>query len=550
MKRVSLPLWAAGLLLLTLSAPFWSLSHPLVEVDDARYAEIPREMAETGDWATPKLDYVDYVEKPPLMYWLGAAAYEVFGVSEATARLPLAAVSLAGLLLTFWLGSWLYDERSGFLGAAALGSAGLYFFLSHYLTLDLLLSVTLLAETALILRCLVRPADARWAAPAAWAAAALAFLSKGLVALVLPAGWLFWVALLIPEWRRRMLALLSPSGMALFAAIALPWFFLMERRHPGFLHFFFVEQHFQRFLTMKYNRYSPWYFFLLVLPAGLLPWTPAALAALARPWREWRQAPADLALALWAFVVLVFFSASHSKLATYILPVVPHLCLLAGRQAERELPSWSRRLSLGLGALLLAAAAVAPFAPKVPPEVLPWAPLGAGALGAALIAAALTGARARTAALALGGLAIGACSLRVMTTAQSLLSVKPLAEAVAQRARPGDAVWCYDVYAQGLPFYLNRRVDKIIYWIGELHYAKRDPANAALFGDDADVESLPLAGRRTFVALPGREAGRFMSMTPQGAVTEHELFGKWELAEFSSAEELAATTAPRRRRKK
>lgn len=551
MNRAKLPRWALALLLLTLSAPFWGLGHALVEVDDARYAEIPREMAETGDWATPKLDYVDYVEKPPLWYWLAASSYEVFGVSEATARLPLALLSAAGLLLTFWLGAWLYDERSGLLGAAALGSAGLYFFLSHYITLDLLLAVTLLAETALLLRCLVRPQDARWAAPAAWAAAALAFLSKGLVALVLPAGWLFWVWALIPAWRRRFLGLISPLGLALFAAVALPWFVLMERRHPGFLHFFFVEQHFQRFLTTKYNRDSGWYFFLLVLPAGMLPWTPAALAALARRPRAWREAPADLALALWVMVVLVFFSVSHSKLATYILPVVPHLALLAGRAADRELPRWSRRLSWSLGALLLAAGAAAPFVGQLPPEALPWAPAGAAALGAGLVAAGLLkGARERLLALSLGGLLIGACSLVCMSRAESLLSCKPLAQAVAARARPQDAVWAYDVYPQGLPFYLGRRVDKIIYWIGELHYAKRDPANAALFGDDSDVENLPLAGRRTFVALPSKEAGRFVSMTPQGAILDHARFGRWEVAEFLSAEQLNRPVAAARRRRR
>ena len=76
------------LLALVLSSPFWGLGHPLWETDDARYAEVPREMVELGDWLTPRLDYFEYVEKPPLIYWLPALSYKLFGVSEAAAACP------------------------------------------------------------------------------------------------------------------------------------------------------------------------------------------------------------------------------------------------------------------------------------------------------------------------------------------------------------------------------------------------------------------------------------------------------------------------------
>jgi 4-amino-4-deoxy-L-arabinose transferase-like glycosyltransferase len=537
--RAGAPRWAWALALLALTAPFWSLSHPLIEVDDARYAEVPREMLATGDWATPHLDYMDYVEKPPLWYWLCASSYTVFGVGEAQARLPLALLSALGLLLTLWLGAWLYDQRAGLLGASALGSCGLYFFLSHYITLDLLLTVTLLAETALILRCVLRPQDARWAAPAAWAAAGLAFMSKGLVALVLPGVWACALFALWPKRRRAFLSLLSPLGAALFAAIVVPWFWLMERRHPGFLRFIFLEQHFQRFTTAKYNRQSPFWFFLAVLPAGMLPWAPAALASLARAPRRWLEREGDAALALWAVIVTGFFSVSHSKLATYILPVLPHLSLLAARAADEELPAWSRWLSSLLGAVLLGAAAAAWRLPMVPRELLPWAPVGAAALGAALLAGGVARAKPwRAAALAMGGLSIGACLLVVLRHADGQMSVKSAAQAIALQAGPDDEVWVYDLYPHGLSFYLGRRVDKVVNWLGELDYAKRDPANAARFGDDSDVESLPLPGKRVFVLLPAKVARQFISMTPQGAISDHGRFGKWELTIFVPEEQL------------
>src|SRR3989339_38615 len=108
------------LLALVLSSPFWGLGHPLWETDDARYAEVPREMVELGDWLTPRLDYFEYVEKPPLIYWLPALSYKLFGVSEAAARLPNALLALAGLLGVWWLGSWLFSPSAGRWGAILL----------------------------------------------------------------------------------------------------------------------------------------------------------------------------------------------------------------------------------------------------------------------------------------------------------------------------------------------------------------------------------------------------------------------------------------------
>jgi 4-amino-4-deoxy-L-arabinose transferase-like glycosyltransferase len=543
--RLPAPRWAWALLALALSAPFWSLGHALIEVDDARYAEVPREMVESGDWATPTLNYLPYVEKPPLYYWLAAASYTALGVSESSARLPLATLAALGILLTAWLGSFLYDLRVGLFGAAALSSATLFFFLSHFITLDMGLTVMLLGSTAMVLRCVSHPDDSRWAAPAAWAFAGLAFLCKGLVGFVLPAGWVVVVALLVPHWRRRLMALASPTGVALFLAIAAPWFWLMEKRHPGFLRFIFIEQHFERYLTTKYNRHSPWYFFLLVLPGAILPWTPVLLASLARRARQWREEPADMALALWAAIVTAFFSASGSKLATYVLPVMPHLALLAARGAERPLPAWARRLAVLLGALFMAAAACAPSFRKVPAEALPWGALAAGALGLGLLGGVLRTAHQRIAAISLAGLLAGACALGAMGKAEKLISAKETAAAISVQARPGDAVWTYGAYLHGLSFYLRRRVDKMVYWIGELHYAKRDPAYSGRFGDDTDIRNLPLSGQRAFVVLRAFEARHFISLTPPGAIVDHARYGRWELAQFLSAEELPRGAAGR-----
>ncbi|MBI5208932.1 MAG: glycosyltransferase family 39 protein [Elusimicrobia bacterium] len=530
-----------------LAAPLCWLSHPLWEVDDARYAQIPRTMLSTGDWATPRLNGFDYVEKPPLWYWLAAASYKAFGVTEGAARLPLALLSLLTAAGIWWLGSWLFPGSDQAAGPVVFSTSLMVLVLSHLITLDMALTAFLLWCTAMILRALARPEDAAWAGPLAWVFAGLAFLSKGLVALLFPVAWSVALVALFPALRRGWRGLLGPAGPLLFVVIAAPWFAAMEDRHPGFLRFFFVEQHFQRFLTPKYNRPAPWYFYAGVLTAGLLPWTSAALAGLARAWRdaraparEWRGA----ALALWAVGVIAFFSVSRSKLATYILPAFPHLGLLAARALQEHPPRWSRRLAAALGAVLLAgacaawlagwgaAAALLPAKARLPdPALGPWAGGASAALGLGLLWW-----RRRPAGWigpALGSLAACGLAFTGMARVETFVSAKALGLSIAARARPGDLVYSYGTFLHGLPFYAGRRVDRMVYWVGELHYALRDPANEDRFGDDNTIRSLPLRGRTVFVALRRSEAAYFRTLVRPEHLVSYEPFGRWMLAEVS-----------------
>jgi 4-amino-4-deoxy-L-arabinose transferase-like glycosyltransferase len=531
-----------------LLAPFAFLAHPLWEVDDARYAAVPAAMAASGDWALPRLNGLDYVEKPPLWYWLAAASYSVLGVGEAAARLPLALLALLTLAGVWWLGSWLGREDSGGGGSAAGGSlpataclilstcAG-FLALSHAIAPDLPLTAFLTWCTALILRALAHPEDGRWAGPLAWAAAGLAFLSKGLVGIVFPALWTIGLLILFPALRRGWRGLLAPAGPLCFLLVAGPWFLMIEDRKPGFLRFFFLEQHFQRFLTPKYNRPGPWFFFLPVAFLGLLPWTHLVLAGLAHAWSEWRRkswrAPA---LALWAAGVVLFFSVSRSKLATYILPAFPHLALLAAM----ALPSaagkrWVRAAAAAAAVLLLV-----PAAAFLVPGLRALAPVPAAAQACAAAALAALGlgqlcALSRgwgTAGPAVGALLGTAAALAGLGLAEPFVSARPVGRAIASRAGAADLVYCYGTYLHGLPFYAGRPVDRLIYWVGEVHYARRDPANADMFGDDSAIRALPLRGRRVFAVLRRREASYFKTLVAPGSLRRFEDFGSWSLAEI------------------
>src|SRR5947209_15751123 len=159
-----------------------------------------------------------------------------------------------------------------------------------------------------------------------WAACALAVLSKGLIGIVLPGAALFLYMLAKRDWSliRRIRIL---PGLALFLLIAAPWFIAVSAANVEFPHFFFVQEHFERFTTHMHQRVHPAWFFIPVLAAGMAPWLVALGHAGAGALR--RRTDAELLLWIWALVVFVFFSASGSKLPPYILPIFPALAVLA-----------------------------------------------------------------------------------------------------------------------------------------------------------------------------------------------------------------------------
>jgi 4-amino-4-deoxy-L-arabinose transferase-like glycosyltransferase len=534
--------WTAALML-AFSLPFWDLGAPLLEVDDARYAQVPAEMLASGDWTVPRLNGMHYIEKPPLWYWLAASSYRAFGVSEAAARLPLALLSLLGALGAWWLGAWLYGPAAGRIAGAATASAALWAFLSHNMTLDLPVSVFLFGTTAFALRAMLRPEDGRWAAPAAWACAGLAFLSKGLISVLFPAAWVIGLVLLRPELRAGAAALARPDGPLLAAAIVLPWLFAIQKAKPDFFSVFFFEQHFQRFLTPKYNRGAGWWFYLAVLPAGLLPWTvPAAggfIRALKKPFGDVR----DFALVTWIIGVTCFFSISHSKLATYVLPVVPFCAILAAKHLEDGLSPSSRRALKLAGVFLMSLsvlAGIVVLAGVLPPKAVP--PGASHAVLAAATALFLLGAVQYLASkadvparpLLLGGILAWAVSLGALRLAEPFTSARAMGLAVAGRAKPGDELWTYGTYFHGLPFYSGRPVDRMVYFVGEFHYAQRDPANAARFGDDDEMRLLPLPGKTTFVAYRAFERPHVSTLYAPGAKVSDRDYGRWALLELKA----------------
>jgi len=328
--------WIAGALLICALTWFAGLEYRgLFTPDEGRYADIAREMLDSNDWVTPRLNGIKYLEKPPLQYWATAGAFAVLGVDEWTARLWPAYTGFLGIALLAFAGFRLAPRSSWVPTALMAAGCWGYFLGGQFLTLDMgltfFLTVAMLGFLLSRRTGIALSSERGWMI-LAWAGMACAVLSKGIVGIVIPA-----LALLAYVALERDLSALKrlhwAPGLGVFGAIALPWFVLAQQRNPEFFHFFFVQEHLERYLLPDHHRPGPWWYFVPVLLVGLLPWTPSIPAALARAWR----APAgpgfklDRFLVIWAGVVVVFFSASHSKLPGYVLPAVPAVLLLFAR---------------------------------------------------------------------------------------------------------------------------------------------------------------------------------------------------------------------------
>lgn len=472
-------------LLLAAFAAFWFAAlgiRYLIGPDEGRYAEISREMALSGDWVTPRLNGLKYFEKPPLQYWTTAAAFKVFGESEWTARLWTGLTGFLGVLLAGYTGRRLFGRDAGALAAATLGSSLLWVFLGHINALDMGLAFFLEAALCGLLLAQSDGATRRerqgwmWFT---WAALAFAVLSKGIVALVLCGGTLVVYTLASRDWglwRRLELS----RGLLIFFALAAPWFVAATLANPEFPRFFFIHEHFERFLTTTHRRSQPAWYFAPILAIGLLPWSTLALQALVGFWRE--EAPRSgfrprLLLGLWSLVTFGFFSLSGSKLPSYILPMFPALALLlahrfGGQRAPRL--AWHLALAALVGAALIAVGFMAETFARDDGELrvlyqtygywfLAAGGCGLAGAGLGLYLARRHGNLAALLALAAGGFLTNMALLQGHDSLAPVNSAHHIAAQIRPLLKDGTVVYSLETYEQTLPFYLDRTVILVAY---------------------------------------------------------------------------------------
>jgi 4-amino-4-deoxy-L-arabinose transferase-like glycosyltransferase len=323
---------------------------PLLDDADSVHAEAAREMVLRHDWTTLYINGFRYLEKAPLMYWGMAVSFEIFGVSDASARLPIALGVLALLFAVYGLGRRTINEKAGFYAAIILAlSFGPYIF-TRILIPDMLVGLWLTVGFAFFLRGLQEERPSRLSCWGLAASAALNVLTKGLIGVVFPVG-IILAFLLVTGNLKHLLRMRLISSLLVFIAIAAPWHIMAGLANPaageskGFFWFYFVNEHFLRYLNKRFPKdYDtvPFVVFWAMLLVWLMPWSAFLFKALGQipvKFRELRRLDIRrqtlLLCAIWAAVILVFFSFS-SRQEYYTIPALPGLALLVGAWLSQE----------------------------------------------------------------------------------------------------------------------------------------------------------------------------------------------------------------------
>jgi 4-amino-4-deoxy-L-arabinose transferase-like glycosyltransferase len=314
--------------------------------DEPRYASIGREMARSGDWVTPRLWGEPWFEKPPLVYWMTAAAFRAGLGEDLAPRLGVALLSV-GFLIFYWRTLRReFGATAAAFSTAILGTSALWIGFSHAGVTDLPLAVAFSAAMLLGLGWIGR-GETRVLIPAA-ALLGVAVLAKGLVPLVLALP-LLWMG------RSRLRDLLRPGPAAAFLIVAVPWYAAITARFGSrFVDDFFLKHHLERLTSGALQHVQPFWFYGPVLVAALFPWSPL-LALLFR--KSLYKDPRRRLLLLWLVFGLLFFSIAANKLPGYVLPLLPAAAALAGLSLAESGPAPQLLAACGVLLGLIPAAA-------------------------------------------------------------------------------------------------------------------------------------------------------------------------------------------------
>lgn len=472
--------------------------YSLKEPDEGRYAEIPREMVQSGDYTVPRLNDVRYFEKPPMLYWTVAASYKIFGVSQWSFRFPNAlAAALCVFSLFFFVRRWI-DDRAAFLGSLVLLSSFGFFATARIVTTDMMFTFWLF----LALMCFYEyyRKKSGFFVYGFYGAAAVATLTKGPVAPVLLC--LAILIFLVTEGNVRFLRNMKiVKGCLVYLAIAAPWFIIISIREKEFFNFFFIDQHVLRFLSKKHKRTGPVYYFIPVLLGGMLPWSLFIPRACLTIWRR----PECRLLLIWSAIVFAFFSLSGSKLPPYILPIFPTLSILiAVLFHEIKTGNFDRPWEITVLQVFFAILALSFFLPMIPSfahyisrvsmdsrsimhdlrSVSLWISSSAAICCVILFFKSLRRAHCVFILLFLFSLSTIIAIMAHSGVNERINTTKELALAIKQEPNPPDLIINYSALDLTLPFYLGKPV-VIASYMGELEMgAKYSDARKIFITED------------------------------------------------------------------
>ena len=355
---------SAMMLMLAAIVLFANSGYPLFEPDEARNAQLALNILDSGDWISLSLAGEPYNDKPPLLAWLTAISYSVFGVSEWATRLPSALASFLTIGFMIYAGQKLFCFRKAIIGSALLLLAWGFLFLSRFVTMDSLLTLFTTVSTLGIAVAAEKESSSsksRWLLFAG-VAMGLGILVKGPICAVLTLPPITLWLMLSRNISSKNISFILRRVFIPACLVASPWYVLISIHNPNYLYEFIWKHHVQRFSDAFVHSEPFWYYlpigYLMMFPASiLLPRMIRAMTSGKQKYREQRT-PAHGLLLLFSLWTFGFFSMSQCKLPSYILPAVPMIALLTGAVLDADLKRatgqrtridrLSKRISIGL----------------------------------------------------------------------------------------------------------------------------------------------------------------------------------------------------------
>ena len=492
------------------------------------YGEVIRAMYERNDWLAPMLNGQIYADKPVLYFWLALIVSKIAGgVNEWTVRLPAAIGGLGLVLVTYQFGKTFYDRQMGLLSALVLATSSRMLWESRFLRLDTVLAFFLFLGFYFWLKAFTKKGS-KHNYLLGYLCFALATLTKGPLGLAVPGLAVLSLILISRRWREiRDLRLVT--GFILVASVLVPWLLLLHLRgEDQWLRDFIWIHNIQNYALKPIGHVHPFYYYFINLPPDFLPWTALVPGALIfyYPWKEKLRNPATLALVCWFTATFFFFSASKSKIAYYLLPLLPALALFVGsylkalllpEQRQGNHWRWTGGILYLFSAILILSGVLAPIVVyKIEKGLFAWSILWAVIFISGALYMFLSLQRKRFEALLFSMFALWlgtslVASVGVLPYLDGYKSPRPLGEFIRSHVTAESPVYVFKSTMADFNYYARRETIPVV-----------DSVD--------DVTRLTLPGRSSYLLANDKDLKQFNLDARFKVVAEHQIGGrKWYL---------------------